>query len=160
MFFYYRDDANLVLPIGQRLRSHCAADELDSRCLWWPVSPLPSRLRGSMLTGSRMTLVTIWWFVSAHKWFKGPVINVEVKRTPHAHINATKANSSSIICSAEKTLLSTVSKEARTAIAPSLIRRPSLKGIPCLQLRSGRFSLVAMISRASMYLLTNRSLYE
>jgi len=24
-----------------------------------------------------MTLVTIWWFVSAHKWFKGPVINVE-----------------------------------------------------------------------------------
>jgi hypothetical protein len=26
-----------------------------------------------------MSLVIIWWFVSAHKWFKGPVINVEVR---------------------------------------------------------------------------------
>jgi hypothetical protein len=24
-----------------------------------------------------MFLVTIWWFVSAHKWFKGPKINIE-----------------------------------------------------------------------------------
>jgi hypothetical protein len=24
-----------------------------------------------------MFLVTIWWFVSAHKWFKGPKVNVE-----------------------------------------------------------------------------------
>jgi hypothetical protein len=24
-----------------------------------------------------MTFVLVWWFVSAHKWFKGPVINVE-----------------------------------------------------------------------------------
>jgi hypothetical protein len=24
-----------------------------------------------------MLLVTIWWFVSAHKWFKGPKVNVE-----------------------------------------------------------------------------------
>ncbi|KAM0184231.1 hypothetical protein ACHAPC_006172 [Botrytis cinerea] len=24
-----------------------------------------------------MSIVMIWWFVSAHKWFKGPVINVE-----------------------------------------------------------------------------------
>lgn len=24
-----------------------------------------------------MAFVTIWWFISAHKWFKGPVINVE-----------------------------------------------------------------------------------
>jgi hypothetical protein len=24
-----------------------------------------------------MSLVLLWWFVSAHKWFKGPVINVE-----------------------------------------------------------------------------------
>jgi hypothetical protein len=24
-----------------------------------------------------MTIVLIWWFVSAHKWFKGPKINVE-----------------------------------------------------------------------------------
>jgi len=27
--------------------------------------------------GGPMLLVIIWWFVSAHKWFKGPVINVE-----------------------------------------------------------------------------------
>jgi hypothetical protein len=24
-----------------------------------------------------MLLVTIWWFVSAHKWFKGPKVNIE-----------------------------------------------------------------------------------
>jgi hypothetical protein len=24
-----------------------------------------------------MLMVTIWWFVSAHKWFKGPKVNVE-----------------------------------------------------------------------------------
>lgn len=24
-----------------------------------------------------MTLVILWWFVSARHWFKGPVINVE-----------------------------------------------------------------------------------
>ncbi len=24
-----------------------------------------------------MFLIMIWWFVSARKWFKGPVINVE-----------------------------------------------------------------------------------
>lgn len=24
-----------------------------------------------------MVLVTIWWFVSAHKWFKGPKVNIE-----------------------------------------------------------------------------------
>lgn len=28
--------------------------------------------------GGPMMFVIIWWFVSAHKWFKGPVINVEV----------------------------------------------------------------------------------
>lgn len=22
-------------------------------------------------------MVTIWWFVSAHKWFKGPKVNIE-----------------------------------------------------------------------------------
>jgi len=27
--------------------------------------------------GGPMTMVVIWWFVSAHKWFKGPVINIE-----------------------------------------------------------------------------------
>lgn len=24
-----------------------------------------------------MVLITIWWFISAHKWFKGPKVNVE-----------------------------------------------------------------------------------
>jgi hypothetical protein len=24
-----------------------------------------------------MLIVIAWWFISAHKWFKGPVINVE-----------------------------------------------------------------------------------
>jgi hypothetical protein len=24
-----------------------------------------------------MFIVLVWWFVSAHKWFKGPTINVE-----------------------------------------------------------------------------------
>ena len=24
-----------------------------------------------------MLMVTIWWFVSAHKWFKGPKVNIE-----------------------------------------------------------------------------------
>jgi hypothetical protein len=24
-----------------------------------------------------MFLVTIWWFISAHKWFKGPKVNIE-----------------------------------------------------------------------------------
>ncbi|KAL6711838.1 GABA/polyamine transporter [Coniothyrium glycines] len=27
--------------------------------------------------GGPMILVTIWWFVSAHKWFKGPKVNIE-----------------------------------------------------------------------------------
>ncbi|KAF1944086.1 amino acid transporter [Clathrospora elynae] len=27
--------------------------------------------------GGPMFLVTIWWFVSAHKWFKGPKVNIE-----------------------------------------------------------------------------------
>jgi amino acid transporter len=52
-----------------------------------PILCFPS-VRGSDLTvqlmnwtvvvyGGPMTLVTIWWFVSARKWFRGPVINVE-----------------------------------------------------------------------------------
>lgn len=27
--------------------------------------------------GGPMFMVTIWWFVSAHKWFKGPKVNIE-----------------------------------------------------------------------------------
>jgi len=30
-----------------------------------------------LVYGGPMTIVLIWWFISAHKWFKGPVINVE-----------------------------------------------------------------------------------
>ncbi|KAF8847560.1 amino acid transporter-like protein [Acephala macrosclerotiorum] len=52
-----------------------------------PILCFPS-VRGSDLTaqlmnwtvvvyGGPMTFVIIWWFVSARKWFKGPVINVE-----------------------------------------------------------------------------------
>lgn len=31
-----------------------------------------------LIMDSAMTMVIIWWFMSAHKWFRGPVINVEV----------------------------------------------------------------------------------
>jgi amino acid transporter len=52
-----------------------------------PILCFPS-VRGNDLTlqlmnwtvlvyGGPMTIVLIWWFISAHKWFKGPVINVE-----------------------------------------------------------------------------------
>lgn len=27
--------------------------------------------------GAPMIGVTIWWFVDAHKWFKGPKVNIE-----------------------------------------------------------------------------------
>ena len=43
----------------------------------------------------RMTFVIIWWFVSARKWFKGPVINVE-----HAMLGGEGA----VLESMEKTL--------------------------------------------------------
>lgn len=46
--------------------------------------------------GGPMTFIIIWWFVSAHKWFKGPVINVEVCGL--YAMGRSKANSSSIIC--------------------------------------------------------------
>ncbi|KAK4691731.1 choline transport protein, partial [Lecanoromycetidae sp. Uapishka_2] len=52
-----------------------------------PILCLPS-LTGSDLTaagmnwtclvyGGPMTMVIIWWFVDAHKWFKGPKVNIE-----------------------------------------------------------------------------------
>ncbi|KAL9130292.1 MAG: hypothetical protein Q9175_007061 [Cornicularia normoerica] len=52
-----------------------------------PILMLPS-LTGSDLTasgmnwtvlvyGGLMTMIIIWWFVSAHKWFKGPKVNIE-----------------------------------------------------------------------------------
>jgi hypothetical protein len=31
----------------------------------------------SLVYGGPMLLVTVWWFVSAHRWFKGPKVNVE-----------------------------------------------------------------------------------
>lgn len=27
--------------------------------------------------GVPMLMVTLWWFISAHKWFKGPKVNIE-----------------------------------------------------------------------------------
>ena len=27
-----------------------------------------------LVYGGPMTMITIWWFVSAHKWFKGPKV--------------------------------------------------------------------------------------
>ena len=27
--------------------------------------------------GGPMLLVTLWWFASAHKWFKGPKVNID-----------------------------------------------------------------------------------
>jgi len=52
-----------------------------------PILCFPS-VKGSDLTlsymnwtvlvyGGPMTVVIIWWFVSARHWFKGPVVNVE-----------------------------------------------------------------------------------
>jgi hypothetical protein len=32
---------------------------------------------GSVLMKDRMTFVILWWLISARKWFKGPVINIE-----------------------------------------------------------------------------------
>lgn len=37
-------------------------DQMNWTCLVW---------------GAPMVGVTIWWFVDAHRWFKGPVVNVE-----------------------------------------------------------------------------------
>lgn len=31
----------------------------------------------AVVYGGPMVLVTIWWFVSAHKWFRGPKVNIE-----------------------------------------------------------------------------------
>lgn len=30
-----------------------------------------------LVYGAPMTAILIWWFVSAHKWFKGPKVNVD-----------------------------------------------------------------------------------
>jgi hypothetical protein len=30
-----------------------------------------------LVYGGPMFLVMVWWFVSAHKWFKGPKVNVQ-----------------------------------------------------------------------------------
>ena len=74
------------------------------------------------LTGGRMTFVTLWWFISARKWFKGPVINIEVL-TLHAHTSMINTNSGSIICLAAKKQSSRVWREARTAMFPVSTRR-------------------------------------
>lgn len=33
--------------------------------------------KGLMLTLTLQLAILIWWFISAHKWFKGPKVNVE-----------------------------------------------------------------------------------
>ncbi|KAA8567679.1 hypothetical protein EYC84_008152 [Monilinia fructicola] len=43
-----------------------------------------------------MIMVIIWWFVSAHKWFKGPVINIEhymIGRDPEEFVERIEDNS-------------------------------------------------------------------
>lgn len=30
-----------------------------------------------LVYGAPMFFITIWWVVSAHKWFKGPKVNIE-----------------------------------------------------------------------------------
>lgn len=32
-----------------------------------------------------MLLITIWWFVDAHKWFKGPKVNIEHHMQSYKH---------------------------------------------------------------------------
>ncbi|KAF2788419.1 amino acid transporter [Melanomma pulvis-pyrius CBS 109.77] len=69
----------LSIPIGIVASSFVA--------LMVPILCLPS-VTGADLTletmnwtalvyGGPMFLVTIWWFVSAHKWFKGPKVNIQ-----------------------------------------------------------------------------------
>lgn len=38
----------------------------------------PTKMNWTCLVyGAPMTGVIIWWFVDAHKWFKGPKVNIE-----------------------------------------------------------------------------------
>ncbi len=69
-----------------------------------------------------MLMVIIWWFVSAHKWFKGPVINVEV-RTSHNHTRSISPNSPSIICLEEKMASLKESKEALIVKVSAILTR-------------------------------------
>lgn len=40
-----------------------------------------------------MIFIILWWFVRAHKWFKGPKINIEVSMSPRkrAAIHSSRA---------------------------------------------------------------------
>jgi hypothetical protein len=88
-----------------------------------------------------MAFVIIWWFVSAKHWFKGPVINVEV-RTSLTITTPTSANCVSIICSVEMKL-SRVLKGAQTKVQPVLtIRLRNLR----------RGSRLQWVSKLSSYL--------
>ncbi|PQE25129.1 amino acid permease protein [Rutstroemia sp. NJR-2017a BVV2] len=52
-------------------------DNLTASLMNWTVVVYGVPRRRRLTIESRMLIVIIWWFVSAHKWFKGPVINVE-----------------------------------------------------------------------------------
>lgn len=41
------------------------------------LTPYYKNLGSNTNPNLRMLIVLIWWFISAHKWFKGPKINVE-----------------------------------------------------------------------------------
>jgi len=45
----------------------------------------------NLLTGNSMFLIVATWFISARHWFKGPVINVEV-RTLHIRYESIQAH--------------------------------------------------------------------
>lgn len=88
-----------------------------------------------MLTILRMALVIIWWFVSAHKWFKGPKINIEV-RTFQQHTTMINTNSPSMLCSVERRLLWKVSRAALIVMLGAMqTRRRKLQDRRCPQLK-------------------------
>lgn len=94
--------------------------------------------------GGPMSCVLLWWFLSAHKWFKGPKINVEVSTVlfPRRKGNRSRANSltrtNSIICLAEEKMSLTVSRPRIAIRGRRTARKLSWKERPCLQLKSGK----------------------
>lgn len=87
----------------------------ESRCA------LASR---NLLTGNSMFLIVATWFISARHWFKGPVINVEV-RTLHIRYESIQAHHISMQCSDTEDKLNTltVSRVVPKAKVPASTRR-------------------------------------
>lgn len=67
-----------MFPRGPRKRLDTPIDELDLCCLWRTVSISLGAYCSFTNMVLSMFLVMIWWVISAHKWFKGPKINVRV----------------------------------------------------------------------------------